>query len=86
MDLRYQAAIDETRTVLTRPYRDRGKMRGEEFQHIIEPGQKEKSFLWRRIGTSRAKHRMPPVGSSHVDPLGQWLIGKWIDDHISNPN
>jgi uncharacterized repeat protein (TIGR03806 family) len=44
----------------------------------VAPGAREKSMLWHRMKILGAG-RMPPLGSSVVDPLGTETIGEWID-------
>jgi hypothetical protein len=49
----------------------------------IDPGHKEQSDLWDRMGR-RDTFGMPPLGSNVIDPSGVDLIGAWIDGGAGN--
>ncbi len=43
------------------------------------PGDPEKSVLYLRMTTLDKNHRMPPIASSEIDPVGSQLIREWIE-------
>ncbi len=79
MDLRYEVPIEKTATIRRPLSEGPSTIRRKPFQHIVTPENKELSFLWARMMSTAAKHRMPPVGSTRPDSLGARIVGAWID-------
>lgn len=75
MDLRRELPMAATNTLQVRPQNGKAGIRV-----IIDPDDRKNSYLWYRLRTSQAKHRMPPVGTARPDPLAKWLIGQWIEN------
>lgn len=50
----------------------------------VEPGAGEASGIWIRM-TTESELRMPPVGSSIVDPVGERVVREWIDSLTGCP-
>ncbi len=50
----------------------------------VTAGDRDASELWQRL-VRRDAFGMPPIGSTIVDPLGEALVGAWIDEHAALP-
>lgn len=74
MDLRYQTPLAQMQTCDVSPAA--GDL-GIGNARLVAPGAPERSILLARL-QRLDQHRMPPLGSYRVDPLGQQLIRDWI--------
>lgn len=71
MDLRFDTPLAMTSTVNVPPNSEIGTAR-------IQPGNKDESSIWLRMGHRGDGFQMPPLGSSVVDGEARKLIGDWI--------
>ncbi|MFO1451083.1 MAG: PQQ-dependent sugar dehydrogenase [Opitutaceae bacterium] len=58
--------------------------RGDPAERVLVPGHPEQSALLSRISASGAL-RMPPLGSSELDPAGKSLLSQWIASLAPGP-
>lgn len=72
LDLRFETRFGDTGTC------EEPIMYGDLMDHVrIRPGHEEDSGLYLRM-TAEGLDRMPPVGATVADPLGEELVRRWI--------
>jgi len=57
---------------------------GDPLNRLIVPGDTAHSILLHRINATGGFARMPPLGSSELDPQGISLITHWINSNLTN--
>lgn len=75
MDLRW--ATDLSRMTIVNAVPRRGDI-GIPGGLIVTPGDLEHSILYQRLISLDSAYRMPPLGTSQVDPTGEALVREWI--------
>ena len=49
---------------------------------LLVPGDSAHSIIWNRLAAANGFTRMPPIGTSEVDPAGVQLIASWIAQEL----
>jgi putative heme-binding domain-containing protein len=74
LELRYEAPLDQTKTLEVRPTQGTFEIYG---AHILSPGDPYRSVLYYRM-SKIGQGRMPHLGSALIDERGLHLIHDWI--------
>lgn len=57
---------------------------GDPQNRLIVPGDTAHSIVWNRAAATNGFSRMPPLGSTVVDPAGVALLAEWIGQSLTN--